>query len=74
MDGLILVFLMDRLATVDEDEFFNMVPGFLIELGFTPAEICRLVFELGELVGHVAGHLCAENEQAEVEAEIGGYL
>ncbi len=62
MDELLLSFLMGRMAEVDEEEFFDTAPMFLMELGFNPTEICRMMFDLGEMVGHVSGHLCAETE------------
>ncbi len=75
MDELLLSFLMGRMAEVDEEEFFDTAPMFLMELGFNPTEICRMMFDLGEMVGHVSGHLCAETEQmSQAEVGVGGYL
>jgi hypothetical protein len=74
MDEVIPGFLMERLAEVDEEEFFGTAPMLLMVLGYSPTEICRTMFKLGELVGHATGHLCAEAGQIEVEVGTAGYL
>lgn len=74
MDGLLLEFLMERMAEC-EDKFFDYAPMFLVELGYSTTEICRMMFDLGEMVGHVSGHLCAETEQmSQAGVGVGGYL
>jgi hypothetical protein len=74
MDEAIHGFLMERLAEVGEEEFFGTAPMFLMVLGYSPADICRMMFKLGELVGRATGHLCAEAGQIEMEVGTAGYL